>query len=43
MCVIGYDIDNQLFKVRNSFGKDWADNGYGYFTFDYASEYFTDM
>lgn len=28
MVVVGYDDETQLFEVRNSWGKDWADNGY---------------
>ena len=43
MCIVGYDIDKELLKVRNSFGTDWGDNGYCYFPFEYAEKYFTDM
>lgn len=42
MCVTGYDSNTRLFKVRNSFGTDWGDNGYCYIPFDYASEFFSD-
>lgn len=42
MCITGYSLDNRLFKVRNSFGTDWGDNGYCYIPFDYAKEYFDD-
>ena len=36
MCVVGYDDSIEAFKVRNSWGADWGDNGYlwiGYETF----------
>jgi len=33
--VIGYDIPQKHFIVRNSWGKDWGDNGYCYVPFDY--------
>jgi hypothetical protein len=30
MLIVGYDDDRQLFVVRNSWGADWGDRGYGY-------------
>jgi C1A family cysteine protease len=36
MCVVGYDDSKEAFKVRNSWGASWGDNGYlwiGYDTF----------
>ena len=42
MCVTGYDKQKELFKVRNSFGTNWGENGYCYITFDYAQDYFND-
>ena len=42
MCITGYNRIDNLFKVRNSFGINWGDNGYCYIPFDYAKEYFND-
>ena len=33
--ICGYDNTTHLFKVRNSWGADWGDNGYCYFPYDY--------
>ncbi len=36
MCIVGYDDSIEAFKVRNSWGANWGDNGYlwiGYETF----------
>jgi len=36
MCIVGYDDSKEAFKVRNSWGASWGDNGYlwiGYETF----------
>ncbi|WP_170956969.1 C1 family peptidase [Bacillus thuringiensis] len=35
LCVVGYDDDTQLFKVKNSWGKEWGEEGYGYVPYDY--------
>jgi C1A family cysteine protease len=35
MTVVGYDIPKQQLLVKNSFGKDWGDNGYGWIPFTY--------
>lgn len=29
MLIVGYDDDRSLFEVRNSWGNQWGDNGYG--------------
>lgn len=34
ICVVGYDDTKQAFKVQNSWGKTWGDNGF--FWIDYA-------
>ncbi|MBN2082363.1 PQQ-binding-like beta-propeller repeat protein [bacterium] len=42
MLIVGYDDAKQAFKVRNSWGTDWGDEGYcwiGYDTFANPSEY----
>jgi len=33
--IVGADVDNQQFIVRNSWGPYWGDQGYCYFPFDY--------
>lgn len=35
MVICGYNDDEQLFKVRNSWGSDWGDNGYCYLPYAY--------
>lgn len=39
---VGYDLAKRLFLARNSFGEDWADNGYFWVPFDYAEKDFMD-
>ena len=38
MIFVGYDLNKKLLLARNSFGHDWAMNGYCYIPFDYARE-----
>ena len=35
MCLVGYDMAKQLVLSRNSFGKDWGQNGYCWIPFEY--------
>jgi C1A family cysteine protease len=37
MLIVGYNDDEKLFKVRNSWGSKFGDNGYCYIPYDYAS------
>jgi C1A family cysteine protease len=36
MMIVGFDDEQQLFIVRNSWGPDWGDNGYCYFPYAYV-------
>ena len=42
ICVVGYDRGEQLFKFKNSWGKDWGEDGYGYLPYDYLDLYSLD-
>lgn len=35
MLIVGYDDDEQCFIVRNSWGKDWGDDGHCWVPYDY--------
>jgi hypothetical protein len=35
LLLCGYDAPRQLFVIRNSWGTDWGDGGYGYLPYDY--------
>jgi C1A family cysteine protease len=37
--MVGYDTDKKLFKVQNSWGEDWGQNGYFYMTEDYLKTF----
>lgn len=39
---VGYDLPKKLFLARNSFGEDWAMDGYFWVPFDYAEKDFMD-
>lgn len=34
VCAVGYEDNKQLFIVRNSWGREWGDQGYGYFPYE---------
>ncbi len=38
MLCVGYSDPDQMFIVRNSWGKDWGDNGYCYIPYDYMMD-----
>ena len=35
MVIVGYDNSKRAFKVANSWGSDWGDNGYGWIDYDH--------
>ena len=37
MLCVGYNLEKQVFIVRNSWGKEWGDKGYCYIPFDYMT------
>lgn len=42
ICIVGYEDKKELFKFKNSWGKKWADNGYGYLPYAYIQKYCQD-
>jgi C1A family cysteine protease len=36
MTIVGYDIVKRQFIVKNSFGRHWGNNGYGWLPFEYV-------
>jgi len=42
ICIVGYDDDRQAMKFRNSWGTQWGEEGYGYFSYDYVEKFLTD-
>lgn len=38
VCLVGFDDNRHLVKVRNSWGPDWGENGYAWLTIDALSE-----
>jgi hypothetical protein len=39
MIVVGYDDSRRAFRVQNSWGREWADGGYGWFGYDFWKRY----
>lgn len=42
VCAVGYDDERRLVKFKNSWGKGWGENGYGYIDYDYINDYLWD-
>ncbi len=38
MLIVGYDDSKQAFRVKNSWGTGWADNGYVWFSYDWFTQ-----
>lgn len=43
MVIVGYDLVKSQLLARNSFGEQWADHGYCWIPFDYATAEFFDV
>lgn len=43
MLIVGYDDNLKAFRVRNSWGATWADNGYGWLPYAYVDKYMIDV
>jgi len=42
VCILGFNDAKQIFKFKNSWGRSWADKGYGYFSYAYMQQYCVD-
>lgn len=42
ICIVGYNNVTKSFKFKNSWGKKWADHGYGYLPYVYLQKYCSD-
>jgi C1A family cysteine protease len=42
LVVIGYDDSTQMFKFKNSWGKDFGKGGYGYLSYTFVNQYMWD-
>jgi len=42
LCVVGYDDNNALFKVKNSWGETWGDKGFGFLPYEFVEKYLWD-
>jgi len=39
ICITGYDDDRQCFKFKNSWGKNWGKDGYGWLPYSYMRDF----
>ena len=42
ICIVGFDDNRKLFKFKNSWSRKWADQGYGYLSYQYIRKYCVD-
>ncbi len=39
VCIVAYDDEKRLLKIKNSWGANWGQDGYGYITYEDAKEH----
>ena len=42
ICAVGFDNNKQLIKFKNSWGRGWGENGYGYLPYRYVNDFLWD-
>jgi hypothetical protein len=42
MTLVGWDDSKKAFKIANSWGKEWGENGYGWVSYDHLKKLLTD-
>jgi C1A family cysteine protease len=42
ICAVGYNDRSQLVKFKNSWGRGWGSNGYGYLPYSYVRDFLWD-
>jgi C1A family cysteine protease len=42
ICLVGFNDSTGLIKFKNSWGSGWGDEGYGYFSYEYAKDFLWD-
>ncbi|PGV81986.1 C1 family peptidase [Bacillus thuringiensis] len=42
LCVVGYNDDTRMFKIKNSWGIEWGEKGYGSLPYDYMEREFSE-
>ncbi len=43
LCVVGYDDNKQAFKIVNSWGYSWGENGYAWFSYNFMKKFIMEL